>query len=34
MCDALDYALGAILGQKVGKEPYAIHYASKYMNEA
>jgi len=34
MCDALDYALGVVLGQKAGKESYTIHYASKLMNEA
>ena len=32
MCDASDYAVGAILGQRVGKEAHAIYYASKTLN--
>ncbi|XP_059668908.1 uncharacterized protein LOC132314000, partial [Cornus florida] len=27
MCDASDFAMGAVLGQRVGKLPYAIYYA-------
>lgn len=34
MCDASDYAVGAVLGQRQGKEPYVIYYASKTLNEA
>ncbi|PKA49408.1 hypothetical protein AXF42_Ash016597 [Apostasia shenzhenica] len=34
MCDASDYALGAILGQKIDKRPHVIHYASHTLNEA
>ncbi|KAI5351470.1 hypothetical protein L3X38_004361 [Prunus dulcis] len=28
MCDASDYAVGAVLGQRVVKKPHAIYYAS------
>ena len=34
MCDALDYAVGAVLGQRVDKKPTAIWYASKTLAEA
>ncbi|GKC95050.1 reverse transcriptase domain-containing protein [Tanacetum coccineum] len=34
MCDASDYAVGAILGQKREKHFQPIHYASKTMNKA
>nr|GEU86827.1 reverse transcriptase domain-containing protein [Tanacetum cinerariifolium] len=34
MCDASDYAVGAVLGQRVEKHFRPIHYASKTMNEA
>src|SRR5580698_2282554 len=34
MCDANDYAIGAVLGQRHGKEPCVISYASKTLNEA
>ncbi|GJW11178.1 reverse transcriptase domain-containing protein [Tanacetum coccineum] len=34
MCDASDFALGAILGQRHEKHFRPIHYASKTMNEA
>ncbi|GKC44394.1 reverse transcriptase domain-containing protein [Tanacetum coccineum] len=34
MCDASDYAVGAILGQRIDKHFKPIHYASKIMNEA
>ena len=34
MCDASDYAMGAVLGQKTGKMFKAIYYASKTFNEA
>ncbi|XP_057774478.1 uncharacterized protein LOC130993565 [Salvia miltiorrhiza] len=34
MCDASDYAVGAVLGQKVGKESHVIYYASKTLNPA
>ena len=34
MCDASDYAMGAVLGQKMDKMFRAIYYASKTFNEA
>ena len=34
MCDASDYAIGAVLGQRVGKIPHVIYYASKTLNNA
>nr|GFA87149.1 DNA-directed DNA polymerase [Tanacetum cinerariifolium] len=34
MCDASDYALGAVLGQRIKKHFRPIHYASKTMNQA
>ncbi|GJX80044.1 reverse transcriptase domain-containing protein [Tanacetum coccineum] len=34
MCDAIDYAVGAVLGQRIDKHFKPIHYASKTMNKA
>nr|GEY75508.1 reverse transcriptase domain-containing protein [Tanacetum cinerariifolium] len=34
MCDASDYAVGAVLGQGIEKHFRPIHYASKTMNQA
>ncbi|GKA87853.1 reverse transcriptase domain-containing protein [Tanacetum coccineum] len=34
MCDASDFAIGAVLGQRVEKHFRPIHYASKTMTEA
>ena len=34
MCDASDYAVGAILGQRKDKVLHAIYYASKTLDEA
>nr|GEV74073.1 reverse transcriptase domain-containing protein [Tanacetum cinerariifolium] len=34
MCDANDYAVGAVLGQRIEKHFRPIHYASKTMNQA
>ena len=34
MCDASDYAIGAVLGQRTEKSFKAIYYASKTFNEA
>nr|GEX92935.1 DNA-directed DNA polymerase [Tanacetum cinerariifolium] len=34
MCDARDYAIGAVLGQRVEKHFWPIHYANKTMNQA
>jgi len=31
MCDASDYAVGAVLGQCIDKHHYAISYASKML---
>nr|GFC07887.1 reverse transcriptase domain-containing protein [Tanacetum cinerariifolium] len=33
MCDASDYAVGAIIGQRIEKHFRPIHYASKTMNQ-
>nr|GEZ95753.1 DNA-directed DNA polymerase [Tanacetum cinerariifolium] len=33
MCDASDYAVGAILGQRIEKHFWLIYYASKTMNQ-
>nr|GEZ32955.1 reverse transcriptase domain-containing protein [Tanacetum cinerariifolium] len=34
MCDASDYTVGAVLGQRIKKHLRPIHYASKTMNQA
>ncbi|CAN6557259.1 unnamed protein product [Malus baccata var. baccata] len=34
MCDASDYALGAVLGQRKDKRPHVIYYASWTLNDA
>ncbi|CAN6580925.1 unnamed protein product [Malus baccata var. baccata] len=34
MCDASDYALGAVLGQRKDKRPHVIYYASRTLNNA
>ena len=34
MCDASDYALGVVLGQRLNNLPYVIYYASKTLNDA
>jgi len=34
MCDASDYAIGAILGQRKSKVFHVMHYAKKVLNEA
>ena len=33
MCDASDYAVGAVLGQRIDKKPTTIWYASKTLDE-
>ena len=33
MCDASDYAIGAVLGQRVDKVFHTIYYASRTLNE-
>ncbi|KAJ0494617.1 putative nucleotidyltransferase, Ribonuclease H [Helianthus annuus] len=34
MCDASDYAVGAVLGQRVDKHFHPVYYASKTLNDA
>lgn len=34
MCDASDYAVGAVLGQKKDKRMHVIYYASKTLDVA
>ncbi|XP_068317061.1 uncharacterized protein [Pyrus communis] len=34
MCDASDYDVGAVLGQRVNKVPHVIYYASQTLNDA
>ena len=34
MCDASDYVVGVVLGQRVDKKLNAIHYASKTLGSA
>ena len=34
MCDASNYAVGAVLGQRKEGKPYVIYYASKLLDEA
>ena len=34
MCDASDYAIGSVLGQRKGRVFHAIYYASKVLNDA
>ena len=33
MCDASNYAIGAVLGQRINKVFHAIYYASRTLNE-
>ncbi|PIN21706.1 DNA-directed DNA polymerase [Handroanthus impetiginosus] len=34
MCDASNYAVGAVLGQRIGKTPHVIYYASRTLDNA
>jgi hypothetical protein len=34
MCDASDYTVGAVLGQRIGKNLHVIAYASRMLNKA
>jgi hypothetical protein len=34
MCDASDYAIGAVLGQRKDKKLHAIYYASRTLDPA
>jgi len=33
MCDASDYAIGAVLDQRIDKLPHVIYYASRTLND-
>ncbi|KAL0443923.1 UNVERIFIED_CONTAM: Transposon Ty3-I Gag-Pol polyprotein [Sesamum latifolium] len=33
MCDASNHAIGAMLGQKIGKDPHVIYYASRMLDD-
>ncbi|KAL0423279.1 UNVERIFIED_CONTAM: Retrovirus-related Pol polyprotein from transposon.6 [Sesamum radiatum] len=32
MCDASNHAIGAVLGQRIGKDPHVIYYASRMLD--
>ena len=34
MCDASDYVIGAVLGQRINKQPHVIYYASRTLTDA
>ena len=34
MCDASNYAMGAVLGQRINKLPHVIYYANRTLNDA
>ena len=34
MCDAFDYAIGVVLGQRIDRKPHIIYYASNTLNDA
>ncbi|KAL2230921.1 UNVERIFIED_CONTAM: Retrovirus-related Pol polyprotein from transposon 17.6 [Sesamum indicum] len=34
MCDASNHTIGAVLGQKIGKDPHVIYYASRMLDSA
>ena len=34
MCNASDYAIGAVLGQRIDNRQHVIYYASRTLNEA
>jgi hypothetical protein len=34
MCDASDYAIGAVLGKKINGKPVVIYYASMTLDKA
>ena len=33
ICDASDFSIGAVLGQREGGKPYVVYYANKTLNE-
>jgi hypothetical protein len=34
MCDASDFTVGVVLGQRKDKKPHVIYYVSKTLNDA
>lgn len=34
MCDASNFAIGTMLGQKIGNDSHAIYHASRTLNDA
>jgi len=34
MCDAFNYAIGVVLGQRIDRKPHVIYYASHRLNDA
>ena len=34
MCDPSNFAIGAVLGQRVGRDPHVIYYASRTLDSA
>jgi hypothetical protein len=34
MCDASDFAIGAVLGQRIDNQPHVIYYSSRTLNDA
>ena len=34
MCDASDFAIGAVLGQRIDNKQHVIYYSSKTLNDA
>jgi len=34
MCNANDYTVGFVMGQRIGKASHAIYYASRTLNDA
>jgi len=34
MCDASDFAIGAVFGQRVNRMPHVIYYASRTLADA
>ena len=34
MCDASDFVIGAVLGQRINNKQYVIYYSSRTLNDA
>ena len=34
MCDAFDFAIGAVLGQRIDNKQHVIYYSSRTLNDA